>query len=207
MSEHRPDEGEHRFVSRGGLKLQAALDAFEIDVTRWCCADFGCNVGGFTDCLLQRGAARVYAIDTGYGVLDYSLRRDVRVIVRERTNALHAEAPGEPIDLVAIDLAWTKQALALPAAWRWVRRGGCVITLVKPHYEAQGEAEEALLSRGVLASAEAEGIARRALGDACLAIDSSGSVEPGGFIRSPLRGGKGRSGGNVEFLALLKREA
>ena len=109
-----------KFVSRAGLKVDHALRMFELDVTGFVCADFGCNVGGFTDCLLQRGAAKVFAIDTGYGVLDWNLRNDPRVVVMERTNALHAAKPQAAIDLIVIDLGWTKQRHAIPAALRWL---------------------------------------------------------------------------------------
>ncbi|HSU65234.1 MAG TPA: SAM-dependent methyltransferase, partial [Tepidisphaeraceae bacterium] len=114
-----------RFVSRAGEKLDHALNAFALDVTGWVCADFGSNTGGFTDCLLQRGATKVYAIDTGYGVLDWKLRKDPRVVVMERTNAMHVALP-ERTDLVVIDVAWTKQRNILPAAMRVVRPGGTV---------------------------------------------------------------------------------
>jgi len=127
-----PDRG--RFVSRAGEKLAAALDAFAVDPEGWACADFGCNVGGFTDCLLRRGAARVYAIDTGYGALDYRLRKDARVVVMERTNAMHVRLP-EPVQLVTIDVAWTRQERILPAAARALAPGGHVVTLIKPAYE------------------------------------------------------------------------
>ena len=123
------------YVTRGGLKLAAGLDGFGIDPAGMVCADLGCNVGGFTDCLLQRGARRVYAIDTGYGVLAWKLRKDDRVVVSERTNALHAE-PAELVDLAVIDVAWTPQRLILPAAGKWLKPGGQVISLLKPHYEA-----------------------------------------------------------------------
>src|SRR5436309_2115272 len=96
------------FVSRAGQKLDHALDVFKIDVAGLTCADLGCNVGGFVDCLLQRGAAKVYAVDTGYGVLDWKLRKDARVIVMERTNAMHVALP-ERVTLVTIDVAWTRQ--------------------------------------------------------------------------------------------------
>lgn len=111
---------DQRYVSRAGLKLEHALREFEFDVTGLTCADFGCNIGGFTDCLLQHGATKVYAIDTGYGTLAYSLRTDKRVIVMERTNVLHALPPDETINLVTIDLAWTPQRYAIPAALRWL---------------------------------------------------------------------------------------
>jgi 23S rRNA (cytidine1920-2'-O)/16S rRNA (cytidine1409-2'-O)-methyltransferase len=124
-----------QFVSRAGYKLQAALDAFALDVRGAVCADFGCNVGGFTDCLLQRDAAKIYAVDTGYGQLAWTLRTSPRVVVMERTNALHVP-PAEPVDLVVIDVAWTPQERIVPAAARWLRRpGGRIVTLLKPHYE------------------------------------------------------------------------
>src|ERR1041384_316105 len=123
-------EGEGpRFASRGGLKLRHALDEFGLDVRGLACADFGANVGGFTDCLLQAGADRVFAVDTGDGNLAWTLRNDPRVIVMERTNALHAEAPA-PVDLIAIDLGWTPQRHAIPGALRWLKPDGRIVTLI-----------------------------------------------------------------------------
>jgi 23S rRNA (cytidine1920-2'-O)/16S rRNA (cytidine1409-2'-O)-methyltransferase len=124
------------YVSRGGLKLQAALDAFDLDPTGQVWADFGCNVGGFTDCLLQRGASKVFAIDTGYGQLAWTLRKDDRVVVMERTNALHVDPPGR-VDGVAIDAGWTCQDRIVPAAGPWLDPAGpgWVVSLLKPHYE------------------------------------------------------------------------
>ena len=101
------------FVSRGGLKLEHALATFGNDIAGLTCADLGCSTGGFTDCLLKRGAAKVYAVDTGYGVLDYKLRKDARVVVRERSNAMHVELP-EKVDFISIDASWTKQEKLLP---------------------------------------------------------------------------------------------
>src|ERR687893_231057 len=101
------------FASRAGLKLEHALTAFSIDVRGSVCADLGSNVGGFVDCLLKRGASRVYALEKGYGVLEWRLRKDPRVVVMERTNAMHASLP-EPVSMVSIDVAWTKQQHILP---------------------------------------------------------------------------------------------
>lgn len=109
-----------RYVWRGRLKLEAAPGAFGVDVSGRVWADLGSRVGGFVDCLLQHGAARVYAVERGYGVLDYRLRKDVRVSVHERTNALHLRSP-QPCDLVTIDAGWTPQRLTLPAARRRLR--------------------------------------------------------------------------------------
>lgn len=182
-----------RFVSRAGFKLQHALEAFGVAVTGLDCADFGCNAGGFTDCLLQRGARRVVALDTGYGMLDWRLRNDARVDVRERTNALHAPTPSDGVDLVVMDLAWTCQRHAVPAALRWLRPNGRIITLIKPHYESQGTERKALV-KGALPPAIAATVVERVLGSmpelgARVLADSP----------SPVIGG----GGNSEHLALL----
>ena len=109
------------FVSRAGGKLDAALTTLKITVTSAVTADLGSNVGGFVDCLLQWGAARVYALDTGYGVLAWKLRKDPRVCVMERTNALFAALP-EPVDIITIDAGWTRQEKILPAAAKLLRR-------------------------------------------------------------------------------------
>ncbi|MFW6335732.1 MAG: TlyA family RNA methyltransferase [Phycisphaeraceae bacterium] len=184
----------HPYVSRGGLKLAAALDAFELDVAGCVCADLGCSTGGFVDCLLQRGASRVFAVDTGYGQLAWKLRQDDRVTVLERTNALHVEPPPDGrkgCDLVTIDLGWTRQAKALPATLPWLKPDtGRVVTLIKPHYES-GEHRPA--------EAETRAVAQRTLAEA----ETTG-WRSHGLIESPIRGSKG---GNAEFLALLSREA
>ena len=155
------------------------------------CADLGCSTGGFTDCWLWHGAARVYAVDTGYGVLDYKLRKDPRVVVMERQNAMHVTLP-EPADFASIDVAWTRQRHILPAARRVVRPGGLVVSLVKPHYEAQA----AQLHKGVLPPEAVDAVAGRVL---------AGVGEHGfellGEVRSPILGAKG----NIELLALLRR--
>ncbi len=128
-----------RFVSRGGLKLDAALSTFGIDAAGHTCADLGCSTGGFTDCLLQRGATQVFAIDTAYGELAWTIRNDPRVVVMERTNALHADPPqgaDHACNIVTVDLGWTKQDKALPVARKWCQPAGHIITLIKPHYES-----------------------------------------------------------------------
>src|ERR1051325_6404712 len=114
---------EKAFVSRAGQKLEHALATFKVDVNGWVCADLGSNVGGFVDCLLQRGAKKVYAIDTGYGALEWKLRKDPRVVVMERTNAMHVTLP-EKVKLVSIDVAWTKQKNILPAARKMIEDDG-----------------------------------------------------------------------------------
>jgi 23S rRNA (cytidine1920-2'-O)/16S rRNA (cytidine1409-2'-O)-methyltransferase len=126
------------FVSRGGLKLAGGLDGFGLDVTGLVAADFGASTGGFTDCLLQRGAARVYAIDVGYGQLHPKLRDDPRVVVMERTNARHLGVGSlpEPVGLVVIDASFIGLGKLLPAARAVLAPGGQVVALVKPQFEA-----------------------------------------------------------------------
>jgi len=183
------DSAKHGYVSRSGLKLASALDAFGVGPAGWVCADLGCNVGGFVDCLLGRGAQRVYAVDTGYGILAYKLRKDPRVVVLERTNAMHVRLP-EPMDLVTIDVAWTPQHRILPNAISLCKPEGRIITLIKPHYEADaGEVRGGLLDPESAREGLAE-ISER-MADAGVKIERT--------IESPIRGGKG----NVEFLALL----
>ena len=178
------------FVTRAGLKLDHAMAVFEIEATGKTCADLGSNAGGFVDCLLQRGAAKVYAIDTGYGVLEWKLRKDARVVVMERTNAMHATLP-EKVDLITIDVAWTKQSHILPAARRLLAPGGAVVTLIKPHYEAAPDK----LRRGVLPESEVDGVVKATIDQIRLA-----SFECLQIIRSPITG----AGGNIEVLAMLK---
>lgn len=122
------------YAGRGGEKLASALDAFSLSVEGLICADFGSATGGFCDCLLRRGATKVHSVDTCYGQLDWKVRTDPRVVIHERTNALHAEPP-EKVDLVTIDVAWTPQRLIIPAATRWLRPGGRIVSLLKPLYE------------------------------------------------------------------------
>lgn len=177
------------FVSRGGLKLDHALATFAIDVSGLTCADLGCSTGGFVDCLLQRGAAKVYAVDTGYGVLDYKLRKDGRVVVRERSNAMHVDLP-ECVDFVSIDASWTRQDKLLPNVTRLIKPDARVVTLIKPHYEADPKT----LRKGVLPAELVDGVvaAVRERIAAC-------GFEIVATTPSPILGGQG----NVEVLALL----
>jgi 23S rRNA (cytidine1920-2'-O)/16S rRNA (cytidine1409-2'-O)-methyltransferase len=178
------------FASRAGKKLDHALSVFGIDVSGMVCADLGSNVGGFVDCLLQRGAAKVYAVEKGYGVLEWRLRKDPRVVVMERTNAMHVELP-EPVSLVTIDVAWTRQRNILPAAKRLLGPGGTVVTLIKPHYEAPA----GMLRKGVLPEAAVDDVVSGVLKDA---YDAGFDAE--GTTGSPIIGGEG----NVEVLARLR---
>lgn len=181
----------HRYVSRGGDKLEAALRHFAIDVNGLVCADLGSHVGGFVDCLLRRGAARVYAVDTAYGILAWKLRKEPRVTVLERSNAMHVALP-ELVEVVTVDVGWTPQAKILPSVVRLISPAAKVITLIKPHYEAS----EDLLVNGILADEQVDGVVEAVLGD----LRSQGWTVHGEFL-SPLRG----HGGNREVFALLTR--
>ena len=219
---HTPDD--HPYASRGGLKLEAALHAFEVDVDGLLCADLGCSTGGFTSCLLRHGAAKVYAVDTAYGELAWPLRQDERVVVMERSNALHTPPPEPPelrkrsessvdapetgVGLVTIDLGWTRQAKALPAALAWLGAGaapacGRIITLIKPHYE-QPYGTEGRRKGGAKRSAMPQAQAREVAAQTLEAVEADPALglRVAGVIDSPLAGGKG---GNLELLALLER--
>jgi 23S rRNA (cytidine1920-2'-O)/16S rRNA (cytidine1409-2'-O)-methyltransferase len=186
-------DADRKYISRAGSKLEAALAAFGLEVAGQVCADFGSHVGGFVDCLLRHGAAKVYAVEPGYGVLDYGLRNDERVVVCERTNALRFTSP-EPCDLVTIDVGWTPQRLVLPAARRALKPTGRVVTLIKPHYEAPEE----WLRSGVLPPERLDEVLATCRQDvADLGWQIAGELE------SPLTG----HGGNVEWLWLLKKTA
>jgi 23S rRNA (cytidine1920-2'-O)/16S rRNA (cytidine1409-2'-O)-methyltransferase len=183
-----------QFVSRGGKKLAAALQSFSTDPSGNVCADVGASTGGFTDCLLQNGAVKVYAIDVGYGVLHWKLRQDPRVVVMERTNARYLDSLPEPVDLVTIDASFISLSLILPAVRGWFEGSqGQVIALVKPQFEAGRKA--AALHAGVIKD-------RSVHEDVLLATLSEAitlEFSPVGLIPSPIRGPKG----NVEFLVDL----
>lgn len=193
---------QHNYASRGGLKLEAALQHFDIDVAGKTCVDLGCSTGGFVDCLIQGGAKQVFAVDTAYGELAWKLRQDDRVVVMERTNALHAKPPAmdddkQPFggcDVVSIDLGWTKQERAIPVALRWLSQSpdARIVTLIKPHYES---------GQHKLTDEQADAQTQRVV-DEVLPNLPGGGVEVLGWIRSPIRGGKGK---NLEHLAVLKR--
>jgi len=125
------------FVGRGGIKLEHALDKFHLDVTSITAADIGASTGGFTDCLLQRGASRVYAIDAGYGQLDYHLRRDSRVVVMEKVNARYPITLPEKVDLVTMDVSFISVTKVIPYVARLLKDGGLLLVLVKPQFEAK----------------------------------------------------------------------
>lgn len=182
------------YVGRGGLKLAHALDEWAFDVQGQTCLDVGACTGGFTDVLLQRGAARVYAIDVGYGQLDYSLRIDPRVTVLERTHIRHLEAlpDGDIADGGVVDVSFISLKLVLPAMQRLMRSDGWVIALIKPQFEA---GPDAIGKGGVVRDPR---VHRHVLED-ILTFATSVGLTPHRLIRSPITG----AAGNVEFLAWI----
>lgn len=178
------------YVTRGGDKLEFVLSHFQVDPAGKIAADLGSHIGGFVDCLLQRGAERVYSVDTSYGTLAWKLRQDPRVVVLERTNAMHVTLP-EPVDLVTIDVAWTRQRLILPHALTLVKPGGLILSLIKTQYEA----DPATVLRGRLPEELADGVAHGVIEQLRAAelpvID---------YAPSPIEGGKG----NREYWVLLR---
>jgi 23S rRNA (cytidine1920-2'-O)/16S rRNA (cytidine1409-2'-O)-methyltransferase len=186
------------FVSRGGRKLEAALGHFSLDPSGWVCLDAGASTGGFTDCLLQRGARRVYAVDVGYGQLDLRLREDPRVVVKERVNAryLAAEAVPEPIDLATLDLSFISLTKVVPAIVPLLAPAGLLLPLVKPQFEA---GREAVGKGGVVRD---EAVRARVVAERVRQIAALG-LEPLGVFESPVHGPRG----NVESFALFRRAA
>jgi 23S rRNA (cytidine1920-2'-O)/16S rRNA (cytidine1409-2'-O)-methyltransferase len=184
-----------RYVSRGALKLEKALDVFPIDPRGKTCADLGASTGGFTDLLLQRGAARVYAVDVGYGQLHPKLRGDPRVVVRERENAraLTVEALGEPVDLVTGDLSFISLRLVLPAVKALLANGGEAVLLVKPQFEV-GKGE---VGKGGVVRDDAK---RRGALDAIVDAARALGFEVLGHAESPIEG----PAGNREWLLALR---
>jgi len=183
------------YVSRGGLKLAAALDEFQIDVAGLIAVDVGASTGGFTDCLLQRGVARVYAIDVGYGELAWKLRIDARVVAIERTNIRHlAHLPANTLaDLAVIDASFISLALVLPATLRLLTAQAQIIALIKPQFEA---AKEDVGKGGVVRD---QSIHRRVLQDV-VAIAHQLTLSVAGLTVSPAPG----PAGNIEFLVWLR---
>jgi 23S rRNA (cytidine1920-2'-O)/16S rRNA (cytidine1409-2'-O)-methyltransferase len=184
-----------KFVSRGGFKMEGALEHFGLDVTGMTCLDVGASTGGFTDCLLQRGAAKVYAFDVGTNQLVWKLRSDPRVVSRENCNVRHLnkEDVPEPVDLIVADVSFISLTLVLPPAFQTLRPGGHAVVLIKPQFELSKEE----IGRG--------GIVReKALHEkACKKIEDFARSQPGwewrGIMESPIQG----TDGNREFLAWI----
>jgi len=183
-----------RFVGRGGFKLEGALDAFGLCPRGKVCLDIGASTGGFTDCLLQRGAQRVHAVDVGTNQLVWKLRNDPRVVVREKFNARHLEATdlGERVGLVVIDVSFISLTKILPAAFRVLAEGGCVVCLIKPQFELERED----IGKGGIVRDPA--LHERAVAKIRAFVADSGR-EWKGVVDSPITG----TDGNREFLAWL----
>ncbi|MBL8099058.1 MAG: TlyA family RNA methyltransferase [Anaerolineales bacterium] len=178
-----------RYVSRGGEKLEGALTAFAIDVKDFVCVDVGSSTGGFTDCLLQHGAKKVYAIDVGKGILHWKLRNDSRVVVMEETNARFVESLPEPIDFVTVDASFISLKVLLPVIKKWKVEGN-IVALIKPQFEAGRR--DVSKGDGVIRNPE---IHKQVLKDV-LSFAQSEGFGLKGLVKSSLLGPKG----NVEFL-------
>ena len=186
---------ESRFVSRGGLKLEAALREFSIEVKGLTCLDVGASTGGFTDCLLQHGARKVVAIDVGHNQMDWRLRNEPRVELREGVNARHLKPSDfdRKFDLATIDVAFISATKILPAIMPLLNDGGRVVTLIKPQFEVgKGEVGKGGIVRD-------PGQHQRVIDEVNRAAEALG-LKVGGVIESPIRG----ADGNVEFLALYE---
>ena len=183
------------YVSRGGLKLEAALRQFEIDVTGFSCLDVGASTGGFTDCLLQHGARQVTAVDVGYGQLHWKLRSDPRVKVIERANIRHLDprAIPEGVDLACIDVSFISLKIVVPAVLKFLKRPGQIICLVKPQFEVGKK----MVEKGGVVRDPA--LHQAVIEDVAGALNESG-LRQLGVIPSPILGPKG----NQEYLAYLE---
>lgn len=181
------------YASRGGYKLAGALEQFGLDVADRVAADIGACTGGFTDVLLQRGAARVYAIDVGQGQLVWKLRQDKRVVVMERTNARYLDSLLEPVGLVVIDVSFISLKLILPAVRKWLSADADVVVLIKPQFEA---GPESVGKGGIVRDAAV----RRAVLEDLLGWANEQGWSVNGLIQSPIQG----TDGNIEYLAWLR---
>ncbi|HEX8372524.1 MAG TPA: TlyA family RNA methyltransferase [Chthoniobacterales bacterium] len=184
-----------KYVGRGGLKLEGALDHFKINPAGWVCIDIGASTGGFTDCLLQRGAAKVYAVDSGHDQLDWKIRSDPRVVVREKYNARRAEISDFPekMQLAVIDVSFISLTLILPALYDLLSPSGMVVALIKPQFELQ---KGDIGPGGVVRDAR---LHDRAVSRIRTFVESSGRLQWRGVMNSPITG----MTGNKEFLAWL----
>ena len=185
------------YVSRGGLKLEKALRDFGVDPTGFVCSDSGASTGGFTDCLLQQGASKVFAIDVGYGQLDWKIRSDPRVVVMERTNVRYVtpEQLGEPLDLSVVDVSFISLKIVLPVIKTFLKPTGQVLCLIKPQFEA---GKEKVGKKGVVRDPQVH----KEVLDNFVALAKSLDFTILGLTFSPVKGPEG----NIEFLGHLTRE-
>ncbi|RKD25588.1 RNA methyltransferase [Ammoniphilus oxalaticus] len=189
----------HPYVSRGGLKLEKAIEVFDLSLEQAVVLDIGASTGGFTDCALQNGAKQVYAIDVGYGQLDWKLRSDERVIVMERTNFRHLEPTdlkGEAPNFSVIDVSFISLKIILPVLARFLPSGGQVVALVKPQFEA---GRDSVGKNGVVRDPQVHFEVLQAM----ITFVTSNGYEVKGLDYSPITGGEG----NIEFLLHLERVA
>ena len=184
------------YVSRGGLKLAKAMEEFSLSLNGLVCMDIGASTGGFTDCMLQNGAVKVYAVDVGYGQLDWSLRSDERVVCMERTNIRYVkpEDIGEPLDFASVDVSFISLSKVLPAAYDLLKDGAEMVCLIKPQFEA---GREKVGKKGVVRdpAVHAE-VIRRIIG-----VASEDSFDVLGLTWSPVKGPEG----NIEYLIHLRK--
>ena len=185
------------YVSRGGLKLEKALRDFGVDPTGFVCSDSGASTGGFTDCLLQQGASKVFAIDVGYGQLDWKIRSDPKVVVMERTNVRYVtpEQLGEPLDLSVVDVSFISLKIVLPVIKTFLKPTGQVLCLIKPQFEA---GKDKVGKKGVVREPETH----REVLDNFVALANELEFKILGLTFSPVKGPEG----NIEFLAHLTLE-
>lgn len=188
--------GELKYVSRGGLKLEKAMQEFSVQLDGKVCMDIGASTGGFTDCMLQNGAKKVFSVDVGYGQLAWKLRCDERVVNMERTNIRHVtlEQIGEPLDFASVDVAFISLRLVLPVAYNLLKDGGEVVALIKPQFEA---GKEKVGKKGVVREQSTHVEVVRTIYDFCK--EQGFSVL--GLDFSPIKGPEG----NIEYLIYLKK--
>ena len=187
-----------KYVSRGGLKLEKAIDSFGIELNDFVCADVGASTGGFTDCMLQNGAKKVYSIDVGYGQLAWKLRNDERVVNIERTNVryLDTEIFKENVDFSSIDVSFISLKLVLPVVYSFLRDEGLCVALIKPQFEAQ---REDVGKKGVIKD---KAVHIKVI-DKCLNIARELGFTILGLDYSPIKGPEG----NIEFLMYIKKSS
>ena len=184
------------YVSRGGLKLEKAMNLWKFPLTDCVCMDIGASTGGFTDCMLQKGARKVYAVDVGYGQLDYKLRMDDRVVNMEKCNIryLDPQTIEDPIDFISIDVSFISLKLVFPVAAGLLREDGCLVCLVKPQFEA---GREQVGKKGIVRDRKVH----KEVIEKVAAYAADCGLEPEGLTFSPVTGAKG----NIEYLMYLKK--
>ncbi|AIS52386.1 hemolysin TlyA family protein [Thermoanaerobacter kivui] len=183
------------YVSRGGLKLQKAIETFKIDVKGKVALDIGASTGGFTDCLLKNGASKVYAVDVGYGQLDWALRNDSRVVNMEKTNIRYLETLPEMVDIITIDVSFISLELVIPSADRFLKPKGDLIALIKPQFEA---GREKVGKKGVVKD---QNVHKEVI-EKIIFVLKNHSYSIMGLTYSPIKGAEG----NIEYLILGIKE-